>query len=43
MRGEAFLQEQEPGAIAAERNLVLSNSASLSGLADLLGMEKLEL
>ena len=42
-RGGAFLREQEPGAIAAERSLVLSNWASPNGLADPLGLEQLEL
>ena len=41
--GGAFLREWEPGAIAAERSLVSSNWASPNGLANPLGMEKLEL
>ena len=36
-------QELEPGAIAVERNLVSSNWVSPNGLADLLGLELLEL
>ena len=42
-RGRAFLRKQEPGAIFAERSLVSSKWASPNGLADPLGMEKLEL
>ena len=41
-RGEAFLQEQEPG-IIAERGLTLSNQAFPNGLTDPLGLEQLEL
>ena len=41
--GGAFLIEQKPIAITAERSLVLSNWASPNGLADLLGLEQLEL
>ena len=40
--GRAFLQEQEPGAIA-ERSLALSNWVSPNELADPLGLEQLEL
>ena len=42
-RGRVFLQAQEPDTLAAEGNLVSSNWASPNGLADSLGLEKLEL